>query len=103
VLEEEASLRRLARFIIFTTALAACAGAAAAADHDSDKKTDADKTANADGGTTTAAAEQKDATPTSPLAIHVGDADLLIGGFMDMTAVMRSTTTGNGLGTSFGS
>jgi hypothetical protein len=42
-------------------------------------------------------------TPTSPLAIHVGDADLLIGGFMDATSVTRSTTTGNGLGTSFGS
>lgn len=40
--------------------------------------------------------------PTSPLAIHVGDADLLIGGFMDMIAVTRSTATGNGLGTNFG-
>jgi hypothetical protein len=39
--------------------------------------------------------------PSSPLAIHVGDADLLIGGFMDMTAIMRSTNTGNGLGTNF--
>jgi len=39
---------------------------------------------------------------TSPLAIHVGDADLLIGGFLDATAVMRSTTTGNGVTTSFG-
>ena len=42
-------------------------------------------------------------TPTSPLAIHVGDADLLIGGFMDMTSITRSTNTGNGIGTSFGS
>jgi len=41
--------------------------------------------------------------PTSPLAIHVGDADLLIGGFMDATVVMRSTGTGNGIATSFGS
>ncbi len=41
-------------------------------------------------------------TPTSPLAIHVGDADLLIGGFMDMTAVTRSTNPGTGIGTSFG-
>jgi hypothetical protein len=41
------------------------------------------------------------ATPTSPLAIHVGDADLLIGGFMDATAIMRSTNTGNGIGTNF--
>jgi hypothetical protein len=41
------------------------------------------------------------APPTSPLAIHVGDADLLIGGFMDLTAIMRSTNTGNGIGTNF--
>ena len=30
-------------------------------------------------------AAQEPTPPTSPLAIHVGDADLLIGGFMDMT------------------
>lgn len=41
--------------------------------------------------------------PSSPLAIHVGDADLLIGGFMDMTVINRSTNTGNGIATSFGS
>ena len=40
--------------------------------------------------------------PSSPLAIHVGDADLLIGGFMDGTMIMRSTATGNGMSTSFG-
>src|SRR5207244_7754899 len=40
--------------------------------------------------------------PTSPLAIHVGDSDLLIGGFMDATAIMRSTNHGSGIGTSFG-
>ena len=40
--------------------------------------------------------------PTSPLAIHVGDADLLIGGFIDATSIRRSTNTGSGLGTSFG-
>lgn len=40
--------------------------------------------------------------PTSPLAIHVGDADLLIGGFMDAMVVSRSTNTGNGLATNFG-
>jgi hypothetical protein len=44
---------------------------------------------------------QAAAPPSSPLAIHVGDADLLIGGFMDMTAIMRSTNPGNGLGTNF--
>ena len=48
-----------------------------------------------------AAQQQPAATPTSPLAIHVGDADLLIGGFMDMTTITRSSTTGNGLGTNF--
>jgi hypothetical protein len=48
-----------------------------------------------------AGSAQASAPPTSPLAIHVGDADLLIGGFMDMTAVMRSTNPGNGLGTNF--
>lgn len=42
------------------------------------------------------------ATPTSPLSLHVGDSDLTIGGFLDATAVIRSTNTGNGLGTSFG-
>lgn len=41
-------------------------------------------------------------TPTSPLAIHVGDADLLIGGFMDLTSITRSTATGNGISTNFG-
>src|SRR5579864_4277889 len=41
--------------------------------------------------------------PSSPLAIHVGDSDLLIGGFMDGTVISRSTNTGNGIGTSFGS
>jgi hypothetical protein len=45
---------------------------------------------------------QATSPPSSPLAIHVGDADLLIGGFMDMTLVSRSTNTGNGLGTNFG-
>lgn len=40
--------------------------------------------------------------PTSPLAIHVGDADLLIGGFMDAMVVSRSTNTGNGIATNFG-
>jgi hypothetical protein len=42
-------------------------------------------------------------TPTSPLALHVGDTDLTIGGFMDATAVIRSTNPGTGIGTSFGS
>jgi hypothetical protein len=52
---------------------------------------------------TTPAPAQPSTPPSSPLAIHVGDADLLIGGFMDMTVITRSTNTGNGIGTSFGS
>jgi hypothetical protein len=40
--------------------------------------------------------------PTSPLAIHVGDADLLFGGFIDATSIRRDVNTGSGLGTSFG-
>ncbi len=46
-------------------------------------------------------AEQPAAVPESPLAIHVGNADLLIGGFMDATSITRSTNTGNGIGTNF--
>jgi hypothetical protein len=38
----------------------------------------------------------------SPLSLKVGDAELLLGGFMDATAVTRSTNHGTGLGTSFG-
>jgi hypothetical protein len=45
---------------------------------------------------------QQTPPPTSPLAIHVGDADLLIGGFLDMMSVTRSTNTGNGIATNFG-
>jgi hypothetical protein len=40
---------------------------------------------------------------TSPLTLHIGDSDLTIGGFMDATAVIRSTNPGTGIGTSFGS
>src|SRR5215471_15741855 len=39
--------------------------------------------------------------PSSPLAFHFGDVDLLPGAFMDMTMVTRSTNTGNGLATNF--
>jgi hypothetical protein len=40
--------------------------------------------------------------PSSPLSIRVGDAELLVGGFLDATIAARSTATGTGLGTSFG-
>jgi len=46
--------------------------------------------------------QQSGSTPSSPLAIHVGDADLLFGGFIDATAIRRTTNTGSGVGTSFG-
>lgn len=59
-------------------------------------------TAGSTATNSSAASAGSQATPTSPLAIHVGDADLVVGGFMDMTAVVRSTATGNGLGTNFG-
>jgi hypothetical protein len=41
--------------------------------------------------------------PTSPLSIHLGDADFLPGGFIDATAIVRSTNVGSGMGTSFSS
>ena len=48
------------------------------------------------------AAQPGSGAPSSPLAIHVGDADLLFGGFIDATAIRRTTNTGSGLGTAFG-
>ena len=39
--------------------------------------------------------------PTSPLTIRLGDADFLIGGFLDAAAVVRSTNVGNGLATPY--
>lgn len=41
------------------------------------------------------------APATSPLTIHLGDADFLIGGFIDAGAVVRSTNVGSGLATTF--
>jgi hypothetical protein len=38
---------------------------------------------------------------TSPLTIRLGDADFLIGGFIDAGAVVRSTNVGSGLATTF--
>src|SRR4051812_24292007 len=39
--------------------------------------------------------------PTSPLTIHLGDADFLIGGFIDAGAIMRSTNVASGPATTF--
>ena len=41
-------------------------------------------------------------SPTTPLQMQVGDAQLRIGGFLDAMVVNRSTATGNGIATSFG-
>ena len=41
--------------------------------------------------------------PTSPLTIHIGDADFLVGGFLDVVAVTRSTNVASGLPTTFAS
>jgi hypothetical protein len=49
-----------------------------------------------------AAAAPPPPPPPPPLTLHVGDADLLIGGFMDATSITRSTNHGTGIGTSFG-
>lgn len=60
--------------------------------------------ASAQTATPNGASDQKpDAgAPTAPLTIHIGDADLLFGGFIDATAIRRDVNTGSGLGTSFG-
>ena len=39
--------------------------------------------------------------PTSPLTIRIGDADFLIGGFLDAMAIVRSTNVGSGAPTTF--
>jgi hypothetical protein len=51
--------------------------------------------------TAPAVSAQTPAPPASPLAIKIGDADFLIGGFADATAIVRSTNVGSGIGTSF--
>jgi hypothetical protein len=38
---------------------------------------------------------------TSPLAVHIGDSDIQLGGFMNLTSITRSVATGNGIGTNF--
>ena len=49
-----------------------------------------------------AAAQQAAAPPSSPLTIRLGDADFLIGGLVDSTAVMRNTNHGGSIASSFG-
>ncbi len=42
-------------------------------------------------------------TEASPLQLKIGDAYITPVGFMDLTSITRSTNTGNGIGTNFGS
>ena len=58
--------------------------------------------ASADAAAATAAA-QENKVDHSPLSFKIGDALFTPGGFMDFTAVFRTTGTGNGIGTTFNS
>lgn len=51
----------------------------------------------------TAAAPQKMETEETPLQLRIGSATITPVGFMDFTAVYRSTNPGSGIGTNFGS
>jgi hypothetical protein len=51
----------------------------------------------------TAAAPQKVETAETPLQLRIGSATITPVGFMDFTAVYRSSNPGSGIGTSFGS
>jgi len=51
----------------------------------------------------TAAAPQKMETEETPLQLRIGSATIMPVGFMDFTAVYRSTNPGSGIGTNFGS
>jgi hypothetical protein len=46
---------------------------------------------------------QESATQEAPLQLHIGSASITPVGFMDFTAVFRSTNPGSGIGTNFGS
>jgi hypothetical protein len=46
---------------------------------------------------------QESATREEPLQLHIGSASITPVGFMDFTAVFRSTNPGSGIGTNFGS
>lgn len=48
------------------------------------------------------AASQSPADEASPLQLKIGDAYITPVGFMDFTSIIRSTNTGNGIGTNFG-
>ncbi|HXJ41198.1 MAG TPA: hypothetical protein VNH18_18090, partial [Bryobacteraceae bacterium] len=48
-------------------------------------------------------AQENVAQPEAPLQLHIGSASIMPVGFMDFTAVYRSTNPGSGIGTNFGS
>ncbi len=48
-------------------------------------------------------AQENVAQPEAPLQLHIGSASITPVGFMDFTAVFRSTNPGSGIGTNFGS
>ena len=48
-------------------------------------------------------AQENVAQPEAPLQLHIGSASITPVGFMDFTAVYRSTNPGSGIGTNFGS
>lgn len=49
-----------------------------------------------------ASAQPAPPTPSSPLALHLGDVDFRIGGFLEGAAVLRSTNVASGPATTFG-
>src|SRR5579863_1538301 len=51
----------------------------------------------------TTAAPQQAMVAESPLQLHIGSATITPVGFMDFTAVLRTTNPGSGIGTNFGS
>jgi len=66
----------------------------------------AGKPANASGASSAPGigkAAQDKKPEESPLQFHIGTATVVPVGFMDFTSVIRSTNTGNGIGTNFGS
>jgi hypothetical protein len=96
--EKEASLFRFVSRFVVAIVVAIVPSLASAQPHDG-----ADPAATARRAPDSSARDEQPAAPpaTSPLAVHVGDADFLIGGFMDLTSITRSTATGNGLSTNF--
>ncbi|HEY6331509.1 MAG TPA: hypothetical protein VI756_19445 [Blastocatellia bacterium] len=58
---------------------------------------------SAGAATATASGKSNGQEAEAPLQIHIGEATITPIGFVDFTTVFRSTTTGSGIGTNFGS